>query len=166
MDQLHLLLDSSNQLIEEIKSLNFDQLNTKPAPNKWSISQICDHLYLTEQVVAKAIEYGVKGKDYELVAPKPIHILSDRTQNFDSPEITQPTEDPFEVDTLLNLLVNSRETLLNLLRSIDDPSSLTKKAANHPAFGELSLNQWIDLLYLHEQRHIEQIKEVKSAKYD
>lgn len=31
----------------------------------------------------------------------------------------------------------------------------------HPALGELLLDQWIELIYLHEQRHIEQIKEVK-----
>lgn len=31
----------------------------------------------------------------------------------------------------------------------------------HPALGELFLDQWIELIYLHEQRHIEQIKEIK-----
>ena len=31
----------------------------------------------------------------------------------------------------------------------------------HPALGELSLDQWIELIYLHEQRHISQIKEIK-----
>ena len=28
----------------------------------------------------------------------------------------------------------------------------------HPALGELSLMEWIELIYLHEQRHISQIK--------
>jgi hypothetical protein len=65
---------------------------------------------------------------------------------------------------MLNLLTKSRENLLNVLRSIDDKSILSKKAAKHPAFGELSLEQWIELLYIHEQRHIEQIKDIKLVK--
>jgi hypothetical protein len=32
----------------------------------------------------------------------------------------------------------------------------------HPVLEELPLDQWIELLYLHEQRHIEQIKEIKA----
>ncbi|MEC3085289.1 PadR family transcriptional regulator, partial [Bacillus cereus] len=30
-----------------------------------------------------------------------------------------------------------------------------------PALGELPLDQWIELIYLHEQRHMLQIKEIK-----
>ncbi|MFJ8072345.1 DinB family protein [Peribacillus sp. NPDC096447] len=90
--------------------------------------------------------------------------MSDRSQKFESPEIAKPFEDPLDVEIILNFLTESRENLLNILRAIDDKSILSKKVSNHPAFGELSLEQWIELLYLHEQRHIEQIKDVKLSK--
>lgn len=164
MNLFDLLLESTNQLVEEVKALNYQQLNAKPALDKWSISQICHHLYLSESLFSKSIENRLKDKDYESVAHKPIHLVSDRTKKFKSPEIAKPTEEPFDVENMLNLLTKSRENLLNVLRSIDDKSILSKKAAKHPAFGELSLEQWIELLYIHEQRHIEQIKDIKLVK--
>lgn len=45
--------------------------------------------------------------------------------------------------------------------TIEDKSILAEKSVNHLAFGELPLDQWIEQIYLHEQRHIEQIKEIK-----
>ncbi|MDM5308375.1 DinB family protein [Peribacillus frigoritolerans] len=164
MNLFDLLLESSKKLIEEVKMLNYEKINEKPALDKWSISQICHHLYLSEKLFTKAIENGLKDKDYESVVHKPIHLVSDRFQKFESPEIAKPSEDPLEVETILNFLTESRENLLNVLRAIDDKSILSKKVSNHPAFGELSLEQWIELLYLHEQRHIEQIKDVKLSK--
>jgi hypothetical protein len=119
---------------------------------------------LSESLFSKSIENGLKDKDYESVAHKPIHLVSDRTKKFESPEIAKPTEEPFDVENILIFLTQSRNKLLNILRSIDDKSVLSKKAANHPAFGELSLEQWIELLYIHEQRHIEQIKDIKLVK--
>jgi hypothetical protein len=164
MNLFDLLLESSEQLVEEVKALNYQQLNAKPSLDKWSISQICHHLYLSESLFSKSIENGLKDKDYESVAHKPIHLVSDRTKKFESPEIAKPTEEPFDVENILIFLTQSRNKLLNILRSIDDKSVLSKKAANHPAFGELSLEQWIELLYIHEQRHIEQIKDIKLVK--
>lgn len=164
MKLFDLLLESNNQLVEEVKALNYEQFNAKPAQDKWSISQICHHLYLSENLFTKAIENGLNDKDYESVAHKPIHLVSDRTKKFESPEIAKPTEEPFDVENMLNLLTKLRENLLNVFRAIDNKTILSKKAAKHPVFGELSLDQWIELLYLHEQRHIEQIKDVKLAK--
>ncbi|MBT2716581.1 DinB family protein [Bacillus sp. ISL-57] len=164
MNLFDLLLESTNQLVEEVKALNYEQLNAKPALDKWSISQICHHLYLSESLFSKSIENGLKDKDYESVAHKPIQLVSDRTKKFESPEIAKPTEEPFDVENMLNLLTKSRQNLLNVLRAIDDKSILSKKAAKHPAFSELSLEQWIELLYIHEQRHIEQIKDIKLVK--
>ncbi|MGM0877807.1 MAG: DinB family protein [Bacillota bacterium] len=167
MTILDLLLESSKQLISEVKILNFEELNKKSTPDKWSIAQICHHLYLTESLFTKAIVNGLNDKDYENVVAKPIHLVSDRTQKFESPEIAKPSEEPFEVEFIINFLTESRVEFLNILQTIEDKSVLSKKAENHPAFGELSLVQWIELLYLHEQRHIEQIKDLKSSKsYD
>ncbi|QGH35290.1 hypothetical protein GI584_15075 [Gracilibacillus salitolerans] len=56
---------------------------------------------------------------------------------------------------MLNLLTKSSGNLVNILHAIDDKSVLSKKATKHLAFGELYLEQWVELLYLHEQRHIE-----------
>ena len=61
---------------------------------------------------------------------------------------------------MVDLLNKSRKELMRFLSTIEDESILAKKSVMHPALGEL-LEQWIELIYLHEQRHIEQIKEIK-----
>lgn len=53
--------------------------------------------------------------------------------------------------------------LITFLDTIEDKSILSEKSVKHPALGELPLDQWIEQIYLHEQRHIEQIKEIKGA---
>ncbi|MEC2075593.1 PadR family transcriptional regulator, partial [Metabacillus fastidiosus] len=57
---------------------------------------------------------------------------------------------------------NSRKKLITFLSTIEDKAILEEKSMKHPALGELPLDQWIEQIYLHEQRHIEQIKEIKS----
>ncbi len=51
--------------------------------------------------------------------------------------------------------------MIAFLKTIEDKSTLADKSMKHPVFGELPLDQWIEHIYLHEQRHIEQIKELK-----
>jgi hypothetical protein len=53
---------------------------------------------------------------------------------------------------------------MGVLNKIDDKSILKEIAVKHPVFGDLSLDQWIELLYLHEHRHIEQIKDLKALR--
>ena len=63
---------------------------------------------------------------------------------------------------MIDLLNDSRKRLMSVLHTIEDKSILEEKSVNHPAFGELPLDQWVELIPLHEQRHIAQIKEIKS----
>lgn len=74
----------------------------------------------------------------------------------------EPDTEPFEVQQIISLLNDSRKKLMTLLLgAINDTSILAEKSVNHPALGELPLDQWIEQIYLHEQRHLEQIKEIK-----
>lgn len=159
-----LLSETRKQLIKEISSLTGEQFNEKPALDKWSIAQICHHLYIVEGLFTKAIKKGLKSESHDNLERKNIHIITDRMQKFKSPEIAEPSEEQFDVQTMLKLLNESRYHFLNLLHEMENHSILSKKAAKHPVFGELPLEQWIDLLYLHEQRHIEQIKYIKLSK--
>ena len=46
------------------------------------------------------------------------------------------------------------------LQTIEEPEALAKRAVQHPALGELPLDQWIEMVYMHEQRHIKQLQEI------
>ena len=87
--------------------------------------------------------------------------MLDRTKKSKLPNIVEPDVEPFEVQQIVDMLNDSRKKLMTLLSTVEDQSILAEKSVQNPVFGELALNQWIDFLYLHEQRHIEQIKEIK-----
>jgi hypothetical protein len=162
MDQFkNNLLETRNRLLNEIRAFRFAEFNKKPDQNNWSAAQVCDHLVLVEIAFTKAIVYGLKKEDQE-VERKDLSFARDRKQKIDAPEIVIPNSDPIEVQHVIDRLNESRKELLAVLSTIKDRSILTGKYARHPIFGKIPLDQWIELLYLHEQRHIEQIKEIKG----
>ncbi|WP_312473319.1 DinB family protein [Neobacillus sp.] len=156
------LYETRNILIKEITLLSDAQFNSKPDMNKWSIAQVCHHLVLVEEASIKAIAWGLKEIDSTQKERKKVHlILLDRTKKLKAPNIVEPDVEPFEVQQIIDLLNDSRKKLLTFLSTIEDKSILAEKSVKHPVFGELPLDQWIEQIFLHEQRHIEQIKEIK-----
>ncbi|KAB2441256.1 DinB family protein [Bacillus luti] len=154
--------ETRNQLFEEITLLSDAQFNRKPDKDKWSIAQVCHHLVLLDDRVITVISSGLKKMDSFQIERKEIHtIVLDRSIKFIAPEMIEPSIESFEVLQMVDLLNDSRKELMRFLSTIEDESKLAKKSVMHPALGELLLDQWIELIYLHEQRHIEQIKEVK-----
>ncbi|WP_316571770.1 DinB family protein [Neobacillus sp. YIM B06451] len=155
------LSETRTNLVHEITLLSYTQFNDRLDMDKWSIAQICHHLVLVEQATIKAIAWGLKQVDNTKPERQNVHLILDRTKKFKAPEIVEPASEPFEVQSMFDLLNDSRGKLLAFLSTIEDKSLLGEKSFKHPALGELPLDQWIEQIYLHEQRHIEQIKEMK-----
>ncbi|MBY0123794.1 DinB family protein [Bacillus sp. S/N-304-OC-R1] len=155
------LYETRNNLVKEITLLSDTELNRKPDMNMWSIAQVCHHLVLVEEASIKAIAWGLKDNDRTSKERKNIHLILDRTKKIKAPKIVEPDEKLFEVPQIIDLLNESRNKLMAFLSTIEDKAILEEKSVKHPALGELPLDQWIEQIYLHEQRHIEQIKEIK-----
>ena len=144
-----------------MKLLSYEEFNYIPEVNSWSIAQVCHHLALTEETFANAIAYGLK-KSNVRSEPKKIDFILDRSKKLEAPEIVMPQLDSSEPLQLIEQLSHSRNVLNSVLNTVEDVSLLADKSVKHPVFGDLPLYQWVELLVLHEQRHIEQIKEIKS----
>lgn len=156
------LYETRANLVKEITFLSDTELNSKPNLNMWSIAQVCHHLVLVEGASIKAIAWGLKEVDSSQKERKNVdHILLDRTNKIKAPKIVEPNIESFNAQQMMDLLNDSRKKLMAFLSSIEDISVLAEKSVVHPALGELPLDQWIEQIYLHEQRHIEQIKEIK-----
>jgi Mg2+ and Co2+ transporter CorA len=155
------LLETRNRLLNEIRPFRIDEFNKKPDQNNWSAAQVCDHLILVEIAFTKAIVYGLNKEDQE-IERKDLSFMMDRKQKIPAPEIVIPNSEPIEVQQVIDRLSESRKDLLAVLSTIKDRSILKGKYARHPIFGKIPLDQWIELLYVHERRHIEQIREIKG----
>ncbi len=155
------LYETRNNVIEEIASLSYSQFNDRLDTDMWSIAQVCHHLVLVEQATIQAIAWGLKKVENAPAERKNVQLILDRTKKFKAPKIVEPDAKPFEVQSIIDLLNDSRNKLLAFLSRIEDQSILAEKSFKHPALDELPLDQWIEQIYLHEQRHIEQIKQIK-----
>lgn len=148
------------QLLQEIHLLDDTTFNKKSNAQSWSVAQICHHLVLVEEATKKAITWGLKAEEQSTPARKNVQLILDRTRKFQAPPIVEPAEEPFTVQAMLDLLATTRKNLLAFLQTIEEPEALAKRAVQHPALGELPLDQWIEMVYLHEQRHIKQLQEI------
>ncbi|GIO25459.1 DinB family protein [Ornithinibacillus bavariensis] len=153
------LEQTREELLQEITSLTFEELNRKPNMETWSVAQNCHHLYLTEIATVRAIKWGLKeGKESD-DRRKNIQLILDRTVKYPAPSVVEPSEESLELEQLKEMLADSRKQLLETVNSLEDLSELTRKVVKHPAFDTMALDQWVELLPLHEQRHLSQIRE-------
>lgn len=156
------LLEARTGLINEITQFSYDDFNKKPDPDKWSAAQVCLHLALAERSFTKAIVYGLKKTESNKVEPQNIDYMLDRKKKREAPEFVVPSSEPTDVHQVLELLNASRNDLLAVLSAVTDRSILKEKSVKHALFGELPLDQWLEMVYLHDQRHTEQIREIKQ----
>mgnify|MGYP001323086628 CR=1 FL=1 len=148
------------ELLGILDGLSGDQLNKKKDLNSWSISQVCQHLIKTEELYIVAIRKGLKSNEDSFIENKPVEFLLDRSNKLEAPEIAKPTNELIEHQAIIDKLNYSRQKLLELLNTVEDPSVLSRRHYLHPVFKEMLLIEWLKSLYLHEQRHIKQITEI------
>jgi hypothetical protein len=158
----NMLDEVRKKLVKEISLLSNDHFNHRPKTGSWSIAQVCHHLVLVENSTSKAVSWGLQKDSRSDVERKNVELSLDRSIKIEAPELVEPAEEPFQVQIIMDMLCEARKNLLGILSKIDDCSVLQERTVKHPVFGALPLDQWVDLVSLHEQRHIEQIQEIKE----
>jgi uncharacterized damage-inducible protein DinB len=161
-EQLH---TSRSRLLSAIEGLSDDQLNWKPDESTWSISQIVQHVAKVESGSSQLIQLGLSQEPTFVPIDIPFaQLLSDRSRKVNAPDYLHPSAEPKTIEQFKETLHSSREKLFAALDSIENAALLdsTSPPMAHPVFGHLSTGQWISLVPLHEERHIQQIEEVKE----
>ncbi|QMV40061.1 DinB family protein [Cohnella cholangitidis] len=148
------------ELLGILDGLSEDQINKQKDFETWSISQVCQHLIKTEELYIVAIRKGLKSKEDSFIENKPVEFLVDRSNKLEAPDIAKPTDELLENQVIIEKLNYARQKLHELLNTVEDPSVLSRRHYLHPVFKEMLLIEWLKSLYLHEQRHIKQIKEI------
>ncbi|GKV65288.1 MULTISPECIES: DinB family protein [Sporosarcina] len=149
------------ELYKQVNELSDEQINQKPAEDRWSIKQLLQHLYLMEGAVTKTIQSQLASDKQNLAQDKPIELTVNRSTKVEAPDFAVPTEDFATLEELKAKLSATHEALRHLSESTPE-EQLEVKSYPHPVFGEMNLKQWIPFVGYHELRHIEQLKEVKA----
>jgi len=152
------------EVLQSVSALSEEELNKVVKQSDWTIMQVLDHLYLMERSVVHVITDQLANGKTKTTSEKPIQYTTNRSTKVDAPSFVVPTNDFITLDKMKGKLAASREALVNVVNSAD-PQLLTQRTYTHPAFGELSLHQWIPFVGLHEKRHLAQIEELKRNLY-
>lgn len=149
------------EVLQSVSGLSEEQLNKVVVNGHWTIMQVLDHLYLMEQSVVHVISDQLANGKTKTTSEKPIQYTTNRSTKVDAPSFVLPSNDFITLDIMKSKLAASREALINVVNSADQ-LLLEQRTYPHPAFGELSLHQWIPFVGLHEKRHLAQIEELKA----
>ncbi|MDO3408261.1 DinB family protein [Saccharibacillus sp. CPCC 101409] len=155
-------LETRKQLWKSVEGMDDETLNRRSQQGGWTIAQVLEHLYLMEGAISSSLTQALRAEGDHPTDRKPFHLSLDRSRKIEAPEYLRPAE---EFRTRLELeakLERSRDALVLAAGSVDE-ERLPFKSYPHPVFGLMDAAQWLEFVGVHEQRHMDQIEEIKRA---
>ncbi|HMT07786.1 MAG TPA: DinB family protein [Pyrinomonadaceae bacterium] len=153
---------------DAVKGLSEEQLKWKPAPDKWSVFEVSEHIALAEVFLFDLINGAVMKAPANATKTSSVSIeaimqkVPDRTNKFQAPEPIRPDKSPWTtMEATMDAFKIRRDNTIKFVESGND--DMRERFMMNPAFNaELDAYQWIIFLSAHTERHVKQILEVKA----
>ena len=165
---LNSLQATHDAFLKSIAGLSEKQWRFKPAPDRWSVAEVSEHIAVSEAKIFGLVQETimkspanperraeVMGKDEIVLARVP-----DRSHKAQAPEFLRPTNRWATREELTRAFEESRKATMDYVRTTND--DLRDHFGPHPLLGTLDAYQWILLISAHSERHTKQIEEVKA----
>lgn len=165
---IKLLKDSQAETLAALEKLSDDQLKFKPAPDKWSVLEVAEHIMMAETLIFGAAERAIatplnpdwatktKGKTEFLEKA-----LVNRQGKAQAPESIVPTGKLSRAEVMAKYKA-ARAKTLKFAEETDLPLKAHTLDHPFPIFGTLNAYQWLIYVPLHNMRHNQQIAEVQA----
>jgi len=159
-------LESTKKNIQEAtKGLSAAQWNFKPAPDRWSVAEVVEHIALAEDMLrGMTEEQAMKGpaapdRDLKKTDDAVLAVIPDRSHKAQAPAPLKPVNKFGTPDEALKHFVDSRAKTEDFLKSTPD---LRGHTMDSPMGMKLDAYEWILFTGAHSERHLKQILEVKA----
>ncbi len=154
-----------DNIIQTVESLDDSQWHFKPAPDRWSIAEILEHVVIGENRV-----HAILGSMRDAPPAEPGRVNSQidefilaevprRSAKFQAAPQGQPSHRWTPAETLQHFLASRTRTL----ELLDEAPFLRGRVVPHPFLGPWDGYQWILAAGAHGARHTDQILEVKGS---
>jgi hypothetical protein len=160
------LEDSRLALIESLKSKPILELETSPAPGKWSVSQVFYHLNTAENfstiyVSKKRLDINNLKKTglMELFKVRLLQFLFITPITFKAPAVLGDMPDKVDYKSIVAEWDETRRKLKELLESLPE-DILYKNVFKQPAIGRINIYQMLDFMQAHFNRHQKQVERI------
>jgi hypothetical protein len=163
---LQYLESTKKNILEATASLSQAQWNFKPAPDRWSIAQVMEHIAASEDFIRENLlkdkvmvaPPGERGRDVKRIDQAVVAAIPDRTKKAQAPEPLVPTNRFGSPDGSLKHFVQSRAMTEQFLKTT---TGLREHVMNGPV-GSMDGYEFILFIAAHSERHTKQINEVKA----
>lgn len=153
-------------LLEATKGLSEAQWNFKPAPDRWSVAQVMEHIAASEDFIRDGLikekvmvsPPGQLDRDVKSIDEAVLTMVPDRTHKAQAPDPLQPRNRFGSPQESLKHFLESRATTEQYLKSAP---GLREHVMDGPV-GKMDGYEFILFIAAHCERHTKQIEEVKA----
>jgi len=153
-------------VLDATKGLSLAQWNFKPAPDRWSVAEVTEHIAAAEDMLFGMIQEQVMkaparpaGEDVKAIDDFVLAAIPDRTHKAQAPEPLKPTNRYGSPEATLKHFEESRAKTEAFVK---DTQGLRDHAADSPLGKKLDPYEWVLFIAGHSERHTKQILEVKA----
>ena len=163
---LQYLETTKKDVLDATKGLSEAQWNFKPAPDRWSVAQVMEHIAASEDFIRNGLlnekvmvsPAGDPGRDVKKIDAAVEAMVPDRSHKAQAPEPLVPNNRFGSPERSLKHFLESRATTEQFLRST---SGLRDHVLDGPV-GKMDGYEFILFIAAHSERHVKQINEVKA----
>jgi hypothetical protein len=152
-------------VLSAVQGLTDAQLRFKPAPDRWSVAEVLEHIALAEDFLLQNVTDKVMkapappaARDTAKVDQMVLAMIPDRSHKAQAPPALVPKGRWTPAEALAHFQ-QSRARTINFLQSTPD---LRAHATESPLGQPLDGYEWLLFIGAHSQRHTRQILEVKA----
>jgi len=154
--------------LQSIAGLSEKQWKFKPAPDRWSIAEVSEHIAVSESSIFGFVQNQImtspaapeKRSEVKVTDQQILTMVVDRSHKAQAPEFLKPTNRWSTREELVKAFEQSRQATMDYVRTTND--DLRDHFGPHPLLGSMDAYQWILLISAHSERHTKQIEEVKA----
>ena len=161
---LQYLESTKKNVLEATKGLSEAQWNFKPAPDRWSVAQVMEHIAAAEDFIREMVKEKVMlapaepGRDVKKIDEAVMAMMPDRSHKAQAPEPLVPSNRFGSPDGSVKHFLESRAVTEDFLKST---AGLRDHVMDSP-LGKLDGYEFVLFIAAHSERHTKQINEVKA----
>jgi hypothetical protein len=157
---------TKRNVMEATKGLSEAQWNFKPAPDRWSVAQVMEHIAAAEDFIRDNLlkekvmvsPSGPPGRDVKRTDEAVVAMVPDRSHKAQAPEPLIPSNRFGSPDGSVKHFVESRATTDQFLKTT---TGLRDHVMGGPV-GSMDGYEFVLFIAAHCERHTKQINEVKA----
>jgi uncharacterized damage-inducible protein DinB len=153
-------------VIAATKDLSDAQWSFKPAPERWSVAEVTEHIAAAEDMLMGLIQGQVmtapartEATDVKAIDELVLQAIPDRSHKLKAPEPLIPTN---RFNTPTDSLKHFKESRAKTVSFLNETKGLRDHAIDSPLGKKLDGYEWVLFIAAHSDRHTKQINEVKA----